>query len=133
MVVTAGDLTQDEVVTSIEEALSEELNVHPSDIEVFYDAETGVVTYTITSDDAESLADVIDNMQEEGFEENLDISEGVIVESYEAPSDVTAIVDVIVDAPDNDDIDATISAVTEALQEQDPDANVIGEGKQCTV
>ena len=128
MVVAADDLTEDEVVASIEETLSEELDVHPSDIEVSYDPATGVVTYTITSDDAESLADVIDTMQEEGFEGLIEGTEGLAVEFYEAPSDVTATVDVIVDAPNADVVDATIDAITQALQEQDPDANIVGEG-----
>ena len=62
MVVTADDLSEDEVVASIENALAEELNLHPSDVEVSCDTDTGVVTYTITSDDAESLANVISDL-----------------------------------------------------------------------
>ena len=53
--VTASDLTEEEVVSTIEAALIDEFEVHPSDVEVSYDSDTGVVTYTINSDDAESL------------------------------------------------------------------------------
>ena len=128
MIVTASDLTDEEVVTSIEEALAEELNVHPSDIEVSYDSESGVVTYVITSDDAESLNDVISNMQEDRFEDNLTVVDGLVVDSYEAPSDVTATVDVIIDASNVADIDDAVDDVTEALREQDPDAEITGDG-----
>ena len=121
-------MTEDEVVSSIEETLSEELDVHPSDIEVSYDPETGIVAYTITSDDAESLTDVIDTMQEEGFEGLIEGTEGLAVDSFEAPSDVTATVDVVIDVPDTDDVDATIDAITQALQEQDTNASIVGEG-----
>eukprot|EP00493_Phyllostaurus_siculus_P003258 UN03272 len=127
MIVTASDLTDGEVVTSIEEALAEKLNVHPSDIEVSYDSESGVVTYFITSDDAESLNDIISNMQEDGFEDNLTVVDGLVVDSYEAPSDVTATVDVSVDASNVANIDDAIDDVTEALQEQDPEAEITGD------
>ena len=91
MTVTAGDLTDEEVVNAIEAALIDEFNVHPSDVEVSYDSESGVVTYTITSDDAESLADVVSTMQEPEFEVT---AEGVSVDSFDAPTDVVVTVDV---------------------------------------
>ena len=128
MTVTAEDLTDEEVIGSIETALVTELNLHPSDVEVSYDSETGVVTYTITSDDAESLNNVIADMQQSGFEDNLSVDESLTVDSYDAPSDVTATVDVIVDASNATDVDSTIDDVTESLQEQDPNAEIIGQG-----
>ena len=128
MTVTAEDLTDEEVIESIETALVNELNVHPSDVEVSYDSETGVVTYTIASDDAESLINVIADMQQSGFEENLNVDEALTVDSYDAPSDVTATVDVTVDASDATDIDSAVNDVTQALQEQDPNAEITGQG-----
>ena len=128
MTVDADDLTEEEVISTIEEALAEELNVHPSDIEVSYDTETGIVTYTITSDDAESLNDVIADMQEDGFEESLSVTEGLTVDSYEAPTYVEVTVDVTVDATDVDNVDELIDGVAEALQEQDPSAEINGDG-----
>lgn len=130
MTVSSGDLTDEEVIDSIENALVNELNVHPSDVEVSYDSETGVVTYTITSDDAESLNDVIADMQQSGFEDNLSVDESLTVDSYDAPSDVTATVDVIVDASNATDVDSMIDDVTESLQEQDPNAEIIGQSNK---
>ena len=124
---TSGDLTDEEVIDSIEAALVSELNLHPSDVEVSYDSETGVVTYTITSDDAESLNDVIADMQQPGFEDNLSVDEALTVDSYDAPVDVTATVDVTVDASNAADVDSAIDDVTEALQEQDPNAEITGQ------
>ena len=37
MTVSAEGLTDEEVITSIEEALANELNVHPSDVEVEFE------------------------------------------------------------------------------------------------
>jgi uncharacterized membrane protein len=127
MSVTSGDLTDEEVIYSIEAALVNELNLHPSDVEVSYDSETGVVTYTITSDDAESLNDVIADMQQPGFEDSLSVDEELTVDSYDAPVDVTATVDITVDASNATDVDSTIDDVTEALQEQDPNAEITGQ------
>ena len=127
--VSSDDLTDEEVVTSIQNTLAEELNIHPSEVEVSFDPETGVVTYTITSDEADSLTNVIADMQSDVFEDALSSIEGIVVESYEAPEDVTATVDVIVDASNVDNVDTSVNAVTEALQEQDPNYDVVGEGK----
>ena len=64
MIADAADLTDEAVVNSITSALAEELDIHPSNIDVSYDSETGAVTYIITSDDADSLASIIEDIQE---------------------------------------------------------------------
>ena len=133
MTVSAEGLTDEEVITSIEEALANELNVHPSDVEVEYDSETGVVTYTITSDDAESLNDVISDMQTETFDNALDIIDGLSIDDYVAPDDITATVDVVVDASNVADADSTATDVINALQEQDSDYEIDGDGKHITL
>ena len=116
--ISADDLTNEEVIEAIESTLSDELHVHPSNIEVVYDSENGVLTYTITSDDAESLGNVLSDMQEDTFEEALSRIDGVTLDSYESPSDIVA-----------EDIDSTIISVTEALQNRNENFNVMSEGK----
>ena len=69
--VDGSGLTDEAVIGALESALENQLDVHPSDINISYDSESGVVTYTISSDDAESLNDVIADMQEDAFEENI--------------------------------------------------------------
>ena len=122
-------MTDDEVVNSIQNTLAEELNIHPSTVDVSFDAETGIVTYIITSDEADSLTELIADMQSDAFESALESIEGISVESYEAPKDMTATVDVIVDASNVDDVDTSVDAVTQALQEQNANYDVVGEGK----
>ena len=68
MVVDADEMSDPEIIDAIESAIATQLDVHPSDVEVIFDSETGVATYIITSDDAESLNPIISEMQEEDFE-----------------------------------------------------------------
>ena len=125
MIVDAADLTNEAVVELITSALVEELNIHPSNLDVSYDPETGVLTYTITSDDTDSLADVLNNMQEDGFEDALPSH----VQAYEAPESMVVSVDITVDASNITNIDAAIDSVTNALQEQNDNYDVNGDGK----
>ena len=125
MVVDAQDLTGEAVVESITSALVEELDIHPSNLDVSYDPETGIVTYTITSDDADSLADALNNMHEDGFDDALPSH----VQSYEAPESMVVSVDVTSDASVVSDVDAAIDSVTNALQEQNDNYVVNGDGK----
>ena len=115
----------EDVVDSITSVLVEELDIHPSNLDVSYDPETGVVTYVITSDDADSLADVINDMQESGFEDALPS----YVQSYEAPESMIVSVDVTVDASNVDEVDSAIESATNALQEQNEEYDVSSAGK----
>ena len=132
MVLQSLDLTEDELIESIESMLAEELNVHPSDIDVIYDSETGVMTYTITSDDAESLADIITDIGQESFESTLANIDGVILDAHESPNDIIAIVEVVVDASSIEDVDSKVNAVTEALESQNNDYQVVSAGNIST-
>ena len=67
MIVDAGEMSDIEISDAIATAISVELEVHPSDIEVVYDSETGIANYIITSDDAESLDSIITEMQQDDF------------------------------------------------------------------
>ena len=44
MFIDAGELSDEEVIDSFESALADHLNIHPSNVEVSYDSETGEVT-----------------------------------------------------------------------------------------
>ena len=128
MIVDIGDLTDEASEDLITNAFVQELDIHPSDIDVSYDSETGVVTYTITSDDAESLDTMIHDMQEEGFESGLAVTDGISIDDYVPPSEITATVDVTVDASNVEDADAAVTSVTQAIEEQHTSYDVSGDG-----
>jgi hypothetical protein len=123
MFVDGSDLTDDEIVSALKSALANELDVHPSDIVMMYDSDTEVVTYTITSDDAESLVDIVNEIQQDGFEI---IPEGVAVKTITPPTDITVNIDVTVDASNVMDADTLVDSVVENLQTQDPSFVVEG-------
>ena len=127
MTVDASGLTDEEVESSLKAALVSELNLHSSDVEVSYDSESGVATYTITSDDAESLVGVVSDMNEDGFSDGL-TADGVTISSLTPPSDVTAVVEVSVDASNVDDVQDAVDSVTTTIQNQDESYNVTGDG-----
>ena len=95
MIVDADGLSDEEITHAIESAIATELEVHPSDIEVIYDSETGVATYTITGDDVESLDSTIIEMQQEDFEITTD---NISIASIELSTEIIVNVDVSVDA-----------------------------------
>ena len=123
MVVDGTDLTDEEVVSALESALASELDAHSSDIEIIYDSDTGVAIYTITSRDAESLIDIINDIQEDDFEI---ITEGVSIESFAPSTNIIVNVDVSVDVSGVTDADTIVDSVVENLQTQDPRFTVEG-------
>lgn len=57
-----GDYTEDELISALQSSIADTLNIHPSDVAVEIDADTGVSTYTITSnsvDDAMNLQELL--------------------------------------------------------------------------
>ena len=128
---SSEELSDDEIIATIEETLAEELNIHPSDIEVIFDVSSGEVIYTITSEDAESLNDIISTMQEEGFDDVISAADSIVVDSFEAPSEMIATIDVIVDASNVEDVESALTGATDSIQTRDPSASVTGEGNYC--
>ena len=112
------DVSSSDVVASIETFLAEELGVHPQNVAVEYDSETGVVTYTITSESAESLVALQADLDAD-FAESLDSNLGdqVSVEDFVAPQSVVVTIDYTVDASQVDDIDAAVANVEASLEE----------------
>ena len=51
--------------------LAEEFDVHPKDIDVDFNADTGVLSYTITSDNAEELTNINDQIGQDQFRSNV--------------------------------------------------------------
>ena len=81
------DVTESELVEAVTASIAESLGVHPQDVEVAVDMETGDVTFVVTSDDfveASAFQFELDNNVEEriigGIEESLP---SVTVENFE--------------------------------------------------
>lgn len=123
MVVDADGLSDAEITNEIEKVIANQFDVHPSDIEVIYDSESGVATYTITSDNAESLNSIIDEILEEDFEIS---SDNISIESTTISSDIVVNVDVNVDASTVTDAETSLTSIIQALQTQDPSFVVDG-------
>ena len=90
-------------------------------MEVSFDSETGVVTYVLTSDNAEDLVSLQEEMGSESFVNTLDASLGadIVVDSLTAPDTVTVNVDFVVDASNVTDVDAAVASVENTLSEQE--------------
>ena len=129
IVIGDTDLSEEEIVSTIEAALVRELDIHTSDIEVLFDGATGEMTYIISSDDADALVTIAESMSSDDFEESLDLGESLIVQDFTAPADVVATVEISVDASDVEDVDDAVTSVTDVLQEKDNNYAVTGGGK----
>lgn len=124
MIVDVSDLPEDEVVDVLESVLANKLNVHLANIDVIYDSNSGVATYTITNDNAELLTDIITDMQQDEFEI---AAEGVSIESIVPSNDIIVNVDVKVNASGVDNADTIVGSVTQNLQTQNPTFTVESE------
>lgn len=128
MVIESGDLTDENVIASMESALLAELNIHPSNLDLSFDQEVGIITYVISSDDMGSVANAITIIANEEFISNLDIREEISIESIDTASDIVATVDVVVDASNVSDANIVAATVQESLHDQDDSYEITNEG-----
>ena len=125
--ISEDDLTNEEVVEAFETALSDELNVHPSNIEVTYDNESGMLTYVITSDDIVAVDDAISIISRDNFASELEL-DSIEIDSIEPPVEILVAVNVIVDASNVHDASLAVDDVIQSLVSQDESYDVNGEG-----
>ena len=117
--VDASGLTSEEVVGSLEAVLAEELGVHPQNVEVVFDTETGLVTYVITSEDAETLLSLQSVLEQDNTIDQIDsnLGEFITVTGHTAPEEIEFTIDFVVDATVVDDPEIAITLVEEQLEE----------------
>ena len=127
MISEDDDVTNEEVVEAFETALSDELNVHPSNIEITYDNESGILTYVITSDDIVAVDDAISIISRDDFASELEL-DSIEIDSIEPPAEILVTVDVIVDASNVRDASLAVDDVIQLLNSQDEGYDVNGEG-----
>eukprot|EP00493_Phyllostaurus_siculus_P022589 UN22923 len=56
--------SEDELTSALQSSIADALNIHESDVEIIIDAETGEVSYTITSTTAEDASSLQNVLQE---------------------------------------------------------------------
>ena len=125
---SADSLTEEEVVYSLTSALAENLNIHPSNLEVSYNPDTSEATYTIESELAEAITDIIAIIQADEFQDSLVLDE-IVIDSVTVSDDIIASIDVIVDASNTENPDISMTSVIDAIQSQDASYEIVGDGK----
>ena len=99
------DVAEEELVDTIASSIAESLGVHPSDVEVIVDMETGEVEFTVTSDSFEEATSNqfgldntnIQNAITDGIQEAIPEA---IVEELKVSEDIGATLEFTVDAND---------------------------------
>jgi hypothetical protein len=119
------------------ESISEALGIHPSAVEVEYDPTTGVATYTITSEDAETLSDVISAIEAEDFEDDVNANlvdeiDGMSISDVVPPTEIEAEIKVIVDATDLENPEDVVDTIETDLKELDEELEIESEVKFIT-
>lgn len=104
------------------------MNIHPSDVEVTYDSESGMVTYVITSDDMEDVDNAISIISQDDFASTLEVADEIQIDTIESPSEVLVTVDVIADATNVDNISLAVDNVIQLITSQDESYDVNGKG-----
>ena len=75
-----SDISEEELLSVLQDSIADTLNVHPSDVSVSIDSETGIATYMISSASAEEAS----NLQERLQDKTIDDAIGSII-SDETP------------------------------------------------
>ena len=130
MVVSVPEgVTEEELSNSVQDSLATALGVHPQNVNVEVDLETGEVTFTVTSDDFETIQEAQFNLENENIQEEIasgiveDIPEAV-VDSISVSEETTATIEFTVDA-DEASNDVTQAAwQTEQLLSEEVDVEV---------
>ena len=124
--ISEDDLTNEEVVEAFQTTLSEELNIHPSNIEITYDNENGQVTYVITGENIEDVDNAISIIKRDEFASEIELPDTIQIDSIESPVEITVTVDVVVDAANVDDASLAVDDVIQSILSQDQSYDVNG-------
>ena len=116
----SDDLTETELVEILEQSIADALGVHARDVDVVYDAETGEVTYAVSSDDNVAAEEIQESLQSTSFLN--DLNDGLLTVIPEAS--VTSI-----EAEDNIEMEllVTIDASEAAVDVEETNARVTSE------
>ena len=100
-----ADVTEEELEDALIESIAEELGVHPKDVEIeSIDMDSGEVIYTVSSDNYNATAEVMQNMDDmeiENVEDNLqDYIPGIEIVSSEVDDNVVVSIEYVVDVSD---------------------------------
>ena len=102
--------------------MAEELGVSKDSVTVDYDPETGEVTFTIKSDDLDTLNGLKDKTKENDFVDNVNDKvdvEGVDVNTIETSETNTVNIEVSVDADTTGDPEQAVEDVKDYLDSKD--------------
>ena len=99
------DVTSEELEDALIESIADELGVHPKDVEIeSIDMDSGVVIYTVSSDNYNATAEIQDSMEDleiSDVEDNLqDYIPGIEIVSSEVKDDVVVSIEYVVDVSD---------------------------------
>ena len=100
-----SDISEDELVDTIASRVAESLGIHPSEVDVEIDMESGEVTFTVKSDDFLEAGSAVLDLANEDIQEDIasrieDALPEVSVEQYEISDEITATVEFAVNAND---------------------------------
>ena len=59
-----SEVSEEELVSTLQDSIANTLNVHPSDVSVSIDSETGIATYTVSSASAEEALNLQEALQD---------------------------------------------------------------------
>lgn len=132
MIIEPSDLSDNDIIATVESALAAGLDIHPSALEVSYDNESGILTYVITSDDMGEISNAITSITDEDFISDLYIGNDISIESIEVSNDIEMSMSMLVDASNVSDANMAAEAVIESIQNQDDKYEVTSRGIPLT-
>ena len=115
------DLPDDQVTSSLIQAIAEALDVHPRDVTLTIDPDTGDVVYEISADTAERASELQSSLQypqvaNEIQSQVTDLLETEVELGITSDYGVSARVELIVDSTNTDDIETSMEELNNALE-----------------
>ena len=103
-------VSEDAVVDAVTSSIADALGVHPQDVDVTVDMETGAIEFTVSSDDFGDAAGNQFDLDNDQYQNAIisgiaDSLPEAVVDSFEVDDDVTATIEFTVDADEaNNDL-----------------------------
>jgi phenylpyruvate tautomerase PptA (4-oxalocrotonate tautomerase family) len=123
LVTDGSEIPEEELASTLQQSIASTLNVHPSDVSIVVDSETGVATYTISSPTAEEASNLQEVLQD--TETNNAIASVVTEEipaitgvSVDPDYGVYADVQLVVDATNAVNVDESMETFDDSIGDE---------------
>ena len=106
-------VSSEQVVSDLVKTLSQKLDIHPKDIQVVVDRETGTIKWTVSSEEFNKTQEIVNELETLNLSQLSDEIEGLSVETIQVPESVYVDLTFVVTEMDTEVIERAVDLVNE--------------------